>query len=191
MIEAKITYFDNPGNDNTEKTLHIARQRALATGVKTILVASTKGDTAVKAVDLLNGFRIIIVRHSTGFEAADSQEFTEANRKAVENKGGIILTSTHVFAGITRAIRFKFNTYTEGEIIAATLRVLGEGMKVVCEVAMMAADSGLVRTDEDVICIAGTGRLGGGADTAVVLRPVNSQNFFDLKVKEILCKPHF
>jgi hypothetical protein len=61
-------------------------------------------------------------------------------------------------------------------------------MKVACEVAVMAADAGLVRTDEDVIAIAGTGR---GADTALVLRPVNSQDFFDLKVKEILCKPHF
>jgi len=59
-------------------------------------------------------------------------------------------------------------------------------MKVACEIALMAADAGLVRTDEDVISIAGTGR---GADTAVVLRPVNTRNFFDLKVKEILCKP--
>ena len=41
-------------------------------------------------------------------------------------------------------------------------------MKVVLEIAAMAADAGLVRTDEDVICIGGTGR---GADTAVVLQP--------------------
>ena len=72
--------------------------------------------------------------------------------------------------------------------MASCLRVFGEGMKVVCEIAMMAADSGLVRTDEDVICVAGTGR---GADTAVVLTPVNSTRFFSLKVKEILCKPHY
>jgi len=45
-----------------------------------------------------------------------------------------------------------------------------------------------VRTDEDVISIGGSSR---GADTAVVLRPVNSEDFFDLKVKEILCKPGF
>ncbi len=51
----------------------------------------------------------------------------------------------------------------------------------------MAADGGLVRTDEDIIAIAGTGQ---GADTAVVLRPVNSNGFFDLMVKEVLCKPH-
>ena len=53
---------------------------------------------------------------------------------------------------------------------------------------MMAADGGLVRTDEDVISIAGTHE---GIDTAIVLKPVNVHNFFDLKVREILCKPHF
>ncbi len=39
-----------------------------------------------------------------------------------------------------------------------------------------------------VIAIAGSK---GGADTAIVLKPVNLHRFFDLKVKEILCKPHF
>jgi hypothetical protein len=61
-------------------------------------------------------------------------------------------------------------------------------MKVVVEISVMAADAGLVRTDEEIIAIAGTGR---GADYAVVLKPVHSNDFFDLKVKEILCKPHF
>ena len=79
-------------------------------------------------------------------------------------------------------------TASIGDIIANTLRIFGQGMKVVCEITLMAADSGLARTDEDVIAIAGSSR---GADTAVVLAPVNSQDFFDLKVKEILCKPHF
>jgi len=40
-------------------------------------------------------------------------------------------------------------------------------MKVVVEIAMMAADAGTVRTDETVICVGGTGR---GADTAVVIK---------------------
>jgi len=65
---------------------------------------------------------------------------------------------------------------------------MGQGMKVVIEISVMAADAGLVRTDEDIIAIGGSGR---GADTAVVLRPVNSNDFFDLKVKEILCKPRY
>ena len=99
-----------------------------------------------------------------------------------------MLTTTHLFSGISRAMRNKFNTYVIGDIIASTLKVFGQGMKVAVEITMMAADSGLARTDEDVIAIGGTGR---GADTAVVLTPVNSNNFFDLKIKEILCKPHF
>ena len=90
--------------------------------------------------------------------------------------------------GLSSAMRKQYNTYIIGDILANTLRIFGQGMKVVCEVAAMAADAGLVRTDEDIIVIAGTSR---GADTAVVLRAANSQNFFALRVKEVLCKPHF
>jgi hypothetical protein len=51
---------------------------------------------------------------------------------------------------------------------------------------LMAADAGLVRTDEAVIAVAGTGR---GADTAAVLKPTNAQSFFDLRFLEIICMP--
>ena len=187
-MEAKTVYFENPGSENTKEVLRIARQRAEALGIKTILVASTKGDTAVRAMEALKGFRVIVVSHVVGFRVPDAQEFTEENRRIVEGKGGIILTTTHAFAGISRAMRRKFNTYVIGDIIANTLRILGEGVKVSCEIAMMAADSGLVPTDEEVIAIAGTDH---GADTAIVLKPVNTHNFFDLRVREILCKPRF
>lgn len=187
-MESKVVYFERPGQENTEETLRIAKQRANELGIKTVLVASTFGDSAVKAIEILKGLRVIAVSHSAGFRAPNTQGFTEENRKIFESKGGIILTTTHTFAGISRAMRNKFNTYVIGDIVADSLRVFGQGMKVVCEIAMMAADGGLVRTDEDVICVAGTGH---GADTAVVLTPVNSHNFFALKVKELLCKPHF
>jgi len=187
-MESKIVYFDRPGSENTEEVFRIAKQRAEELGIKTVVVASTRGETAVKAMEAFQGLRVICVTHSHGFREANTQTFTEENRKIVESKGGIILTATHIFAGISRAVRNQFNTYIIGDIVASVLRVLGEGMKVVCEMAMMAADAGLVRTDEEIVVIAGTGK---GADTAVVLTPVNSQNFFDLKVKEILCKPRF
>lgn len=50
----------------------------------------------------------------------------------------------------------------------------------------MAADAGLVRVDEDIIAIGGTGR---GADTALVLAPSYVHRFFNTRVKEIICKP--
>ena len=187
-MESKITYFEQPGRENTEEVLRIARQRAEELGIKTIVVASTSGDTAVKAMDALEGLKVIIVTHVTGMRAPDTQEFTEENRKTVEDKGGIVVTAAHAFAGLSRAMRYKHDMYLLGEIVADTLRIFGHGTKVACEVAVMAADAGLVRTDEDVIAIGGSAR---GADTAVVLKPVNTHHFFDLKVREILCKPHF
>ena len=187
-MELKTVYFENPGRENTEDVLRIAKQRAEELGIKTILVASTRGDTAVRATEVFNKSRVIVVSHSTGIREPDTQEFTEENRKIVESKGGTVLTATHAFGGLSRAMRKRFNMYVLGEVIADTLRIFGQGMKVACEITMMAADSGLVRTDEDIIAIAGSGR---GADTAVVMKPVNTHDFFDLKVREILCKPHF
>ena len=186
-MELKTVYFDNPGSENTEVVLRIARQRAEELGIKNIVVASTRGDTAVKAMDALKGLRVIVVSHVTGLREPDIQEFTEENRQIVASKGGVVLTTAHAFSGVSRALRTKFNTMAIGDIIANTLRIFGDGMKVACEIAIMAADSGLVRTDEDIIAVGGTSR---GVDTAVVLRPVNAHNFFDLKIKEILCKPH-
>lgn len=187
-MESKTVYFENPGSENTDEVLVIASRRAEELGIKTILVASTRGDTAIKAMEALSGLKVIVISHASGFRQPNVHEFTEENRRIVESKGGIILTTTHAFAGISRAMRKKFNMYVIGDIVANVLRIFGEGMKVVCEIAMMAADNGLVRTDEEVIVIAGSSR---GTDTAVVLTPVNTQDFFDLKVKEILCKPHF
>jgi hypothetical protein len=187
-MEIKTVYFENSGSENTDQVLGIARQRAQELGIKTIVLASTRGDTAVKAMKAFQGLKVIAVSHVTGMRQPDIQQFTEENRKLVESKGGVVLTTTHAFGGLSRAMRSKYNMYVLGEIIADTLRIFGQGMKVVCEIALMAADSGLVRTDEDIIAIAGSSR---GADTAVVLKPANTHNFFDLKIKEILCKPHF
>jgi len=187
-MELKTVYFDRPGRENTEEVLRVAKQRAEELGIKTVLVASTRGNTAVRAVEVLKGLRVICVTHSTGFREPDSQEFTEENRKIVESNGGTVLTTSHAFAGVSRALRHKFDTIAIGDIIANALKIFGDGMKVACEITMMAADAGLVRTDEEIIAIGGTG---GGADTAAVLNPVNSPRFFDLKVKEILCKPRF
>jgi len=187
-MEQRTVYFDQPGPENTDAVLRLAHKRAQELGIDTILVASTTGETAVKAMDILSGFRVIIVTHAHGFREPDTQEFNAANREAVESQGGIILTVTHAFGGLSRAMRLKHKTVALGDIIANTLRVLGQGTKVACEIALMAADAGLVRTDQDVIAVGGSSQ---GADTALLLQPKNAQRFFDLRVKEIICKPHF
>jgi hypothetical protein len=180
------TYFQETGAANTERTIELARDRAAAMKIRKILVASTTGATAARAVQMLSGFDVIVVSHSTGFRQPDCQELTDANRRVIEQASARILTGAHVFGGINRAIRLKFDTMETDEIIANTLRIFGQGMKVVFEIAMMAADAGLVHTDEPVVCITGTNI---GADTAVAVLPTHTQTFFNLKVLEIICMP--
>ena len=186
-MEGKIVYFDKPGRENTETTLAIARKRAEELGIKTVLVASTVGDTAARAVDVFKGMKVVAVTHATGWREPDTQELTEQNRQAFESKGGIILTTGHAFIGLTRqqpgAPSSEF-----GDIVANALRMFSQGVKVVAEITVMAADAGLVRTNEDVMVVAGSGR---GADTAAVVRPSNSRDLFRLRIKELLCKPYF
>ncbi len=185
-MEVKTVFFEERGKENTEATLRIAKQRADELGIKSIVLASNTGFTALKAFEICQGLRITVVTHVTGFREPNAQEMTAENKQIIESKGGVVLTAAHAFAGISVAMRNKYQKPGEGLIIADTLRIFGQGTKVACEIAMMAADAGAVRTGEDVISMGGSG---GGCDTALVLIPVNTHRFFELKVREILCKP--
>ena len=186
MAKRATVYFEQPGPANTEEALELCRQRAAELGIRCIVVATTRGETAVRAARIFAGYDLVAVTHATGFREANTQELTAANRRRLKQAGVHILTCTHALGGAGRAVRRKMGTYQVDEIIAYILRLFGEGMKVAVEIALMAADAGLVRTDEEIIAIAGTGQ---GADTAIVLQPAHTQNLFDLRVLEILCKP--
>jgi hypothetical protein len=186
MMEIQSIYFPEPGSVNTEETLNVAKRRAEELGIKIIVVASTSGETGLKAVKTFANYKVVVVTHTTGFQAPDTQELTSQNRAKILEKGGTILTATHAFGGVGRAVRRRFNTYQVDEIIAQTLRAFGQGTKVACEIVLMAADAGLIRTDEEIISIGGTA---SGADTALVVKPAHTHDFFQLKVKEVLCKP--
>ncbi len=186
MMEFQTVYFKKPGAENTEATLRLIQEWADRLSIQTVLISTTTGDTAVKAVELLKGHEVIAVTHSTGFSQPDVQELLPAHREKIEALGGKILTCQHAFAGISRAIRFKFGTYEIDEIVANALRIFGQGLKVAIEIALMAADAGLISTEKDVISAGGTE---SGIDTAIVLKPANVCRFFDLRIRGFLCKP--
>ncbi len=189
-MERKIVYFERPGGEeNTKNTLALAKIRADELGIKTVIVATTEGKTAAMAVKVFKGFKVVAVTHVEGFGGPNTQELTAENRKAIEDGKGIILTTTHALGGIQRSLATSMPpppSHAIGDVTAMALRMFGQGMKVACEIAAMAADAGLVRTDEEVISIGGTGR---GADTAIILTPANVHRFFQTKVREIVCKP--
>ncbi len=107
-------------------------------------------------------------------------------KEKLEATGMKIISTTHLFAGVDRALNFKFQGVYPAEIVANTLRMLGQGMKVAVEVATMAMDAGHFDAAEEIIAIGGSGR---GADTAIVLSPAHSQYIFDTNIKEIICMP--
>jgi uncharacterized protein len=187
-VENKVTYFEKIDNSNTEETFRLSRQRASELGLTNIVVASTRGDTGVKAAEYFKGFNVIVVRIASGLWEANIQMFPDDKVKMVENAGAKIITSAPAFTGVGTNPNQHFHMHDPGDIIANTLRIFGQAMKVVCEIALQAVDAGLVRSGEPLISIAGTGSV-RGADTAVVLTPVNSNRFFDMKVHEIICKP--
>jgi uncharacterized protein len=184
--EASTVYFDSPGAEHTGETFKLAKARAEELGIERIVVASTTGDTGVKAAEEFKNYKVVVVSHAAGFKAPGAQELTSENKQKIEKLGAEIFTGAHAFGGIAHAVRRSFNTHVLGDFMANTLRMFGQGMKVAIEISLMAADAGLVSPDEEVIAIAGTAI---GADTAIVVKPAHAHDAFSLRVKEIICKP--
>ncbi|MBW2584504.1 MAG: hypothetical protein JRE36_13210 [Deltaproteobacteria bacterium] len=167
-------YFDKPGKDNTDQTLQLAAKRAKELGIDEVVVATTTGRTAYKAIEIFKGKRLTAVTYHCGFKEPFQNRMADDVRKDIEDKGIRVIASSHALSGVERSVA-----------IADTLRLLGQGTKVAVEVAVMAADAGTL-TGNDIISIGGSG---GGADAALVLKPAHQNNFFDLRIREIICKP--
>lgn len=186
-MEEKVTYFKEMGIVNTDDTLKIAKRRAVETGVRTLLIASTFGHTIGKAFEVFDGgcYNFIVV-------GGKREEFPdEVYQSLVDGGHRVIFNSDYDFS--------------YPEMAWEVLRRFCEGMKVCVEMTLIATDLGILAAGEEVIAIAGTGRYGfeegGGADTAIVIEAVESKDFFDFdvpalqskregrKIKEILCKP--
>ncbi|MBW2121241.1 MAG: hypothetical protein JRH07_05270 [Deltaproteobacteria bacterium] len=179
-------YFDKAGTENTEATLQIAKEEALKRKINHIVVASTCGDTGLKMAEMLEGtgVSLVVVSHNVGFKEPGKGEFDADKARRIAGLGGRVLTATMVLRNTGTAIREK-QGYSQQDLIANVLRMLGQGMKVCVEIVAMAADAGLIPF-ADVVAVAGTSR---GADTAVIIGADSSNRFFDIKIREILAKP--
>ncbi len=183
-ITTESTYFhkEKRGSLETDETLRLAKTRAEQLGIKSVVVASLRGETARKALEVFEGYNLIVVTHVT---ENNNQMFPADLRAEIEAKGGKVITAAHAFGTLGRAVNKKFGVIQVDEIIAHVLRLFSAGVKVALEIACMAVDAGYVRTDEEVISIGGQ----GGADSAVVLQPSNTHLLFDTRVLELICKP--
>jgi hypothetical protein len=181
IMEAKIVYFDKVSAENTETTFRLVKERLVASKIKKIVLASTTGETAMKALQFFRDIdvKLIVVPHQFDFRRETNpfpQDLVMTLREAGhEVHFGTMLFHTDELYGSNIPI-----------IMANLLRCFSQGTKVCFEIVLMATDAGLLARGENIIAIAGTGR---GSDTALVMQAASSRNLRQLRVNEIICKP--
>lgn len=179
-MRSETTHFDRPGKSNTEDTLRLAIDTAQHRGLSRIVLASTTGDTAQKAAEMLDrtDVTLVVVPHQFGWK--DEPEFDLDVVPVLEEQGHIFHAATMLFH------TGEFYGNDACTAMANILRTFGQGTKVCMEIALMAADAGHVTQDEECVLVAGTGR---GADTAIVATAAPTMKLGDFRVHEILCRP--
>ncbi|MDH7563366.1 MAG: pyruvate kinase alpha/beta domain-containing protein [Candidatus Bathyarchaeota archaeon] len=186
LVKRRTSYFKHAGKENTDALLSLVKEYAEKEEIHDIVVASTTGSTGAKASKTFKGLNTVVVTHCFGFQESGKTELQDQYKKEILKNGAKIFTGTHSLSSAERAIRKSLGTVQSLELIAHTLRLMGEGTKVCVEITLMAADAGLIPADKDIVAIGGTGR---GADTALRIKPANSARFFDLKIREVIAKP--
>jgi len=172
-VKRLVTYFEEPGPQNTESAIEAVARRIEEGGVDTVVVASTSGRTGVKFAEALKGkAKVVAVSH----ERMDPQ----LKRKITE-LGGVAIDGTHL------------PLHEKGmDDVRNAFYTLGQGFKVAVEVILIAADKGVIELYKDVIGVGGTGE---GSDTAIVARATRTKEMFSadkskkLEIREVLAMP--
>ena len=201
-VKRTTVYFEKPGKEHTGETLKIALDAAKERDIDTVLISSTTGWTALEALKVFDGsgLKLIFVTHQTGYRRPDVQLMPVETREKLGKAGAIVHTGTDVLTGgVAVGMSRQRPPRTEPQegrlpyivppvstIVAHTLRMFSQGVKVCVEIAMMVADAGLISTDKPVVSVAGSH---AGADTAMVITPSTSNRIRDMKLHEILAKP--
>jgi len=183
-------YFKSPGPENTGDTVRIAIQEAKERQISHVVAASSTGITAFALVEEARkqGYegKLICITHAYGFKEDGKNDLSDEDRKKLEQQDVKVYTTTHILSGAERCLSRKFQGVYPVEIIAHSLRMLGQGIKVCVEISVMALDAGLIPYGKPVIALGGTG---GGADSASILTPSHGRSILDTRIHEILCKP--
>lgn len=185
-MKCEAIYWDRPGAANTEPAIDAALKRAKELDIRHFVVASCTGRTARRLRERAPDIDIVCVTHQAGFREPGRCEMSDDTRTELTRAGVKVYTGTHFFGGVGRAVRMKFGGQEVDELCANTLRILGQGVKVCVEIAVMALDAGLIPYGREVIALGGTG---SGADTAIVCQPAHGKDLFAFDIREVICKP--
>ena len=180
--------FDKISQENTPAAIKLALARAKEMETD-IVLASSSGATAFAVLEFASemDYNGHIIAITSVWKSPGANQLSEENRKKLTEAGVILVTAGHALSGVERSISGKFGGVYPVEIMAHTLRMLSEGVKVCVEIGAMALDAGAIKEPRAVVALGGTGR---GCDTACVMTPGYSAKIFDTRIHEILCMPY-
>ena len=98
----------------------------------------------------MSKINIIVVTHQYGSRGPGRIVLTDENRDRMKKLGVPVVIGSDLLSTGHRAWRGKRGG-TPFDIVADTLRMFCEGMKVCVEIAVMAADAGMIPVNEDVM----------------------------------------
>ena len=179
--------FEKISPENTHIAIKLALERAKEMSTDVILASST-GASAFAVLELAAkiDYKGQIVAITSVWKAGANQ-LSDENRKKLTDADVILVTAAHTLSGVERSISGKFGGAYPVEIMANTLKMLSEGVKVCVEIGAMALDAGAIKEPRAVVALGGTGR---GCDTACVMTPGYSADIFRTRIHEILCMPY-
>jgi hypothetical protein len=171
---SKTWCFDEPGSKNTESVIQAVSQKIEERGIRTIIIASSTGKTAIQFAKAL--------KNKAKLVAVSWKKIRPENIQELKTLGVIICSHENYLP-----------LHENGkDLIRNTFYTFGQGIKVCVEVVLIAVDKGVVSAGQDVIGVGGTG---GGSDSAAVIKATSTVDMLGpdiqkrLEIREILAMP--
>ncbi|MCR4405178.1 MAG: hypothetical protein NUW06_07915 [Candidatus Acetothermia bacterium] len=169
-----VRYFASYGAKNTNGVIEAVAERLEEGEIKTVVVASSSGETAIKLAEKVRdrAKRIICVSDPPW----GRERFPESPGISLENRAklealGVEIIDYMPYASVAYSWQASGNVYGVLDLLVmasdAFRMVGGNGLKVAIEVGLMATNAGKDAPGEEIIAAGGTG---GGADTAIVMK---------------------
>jgi hypothetical protein len=188
----RITYFEDTGKwrQNTKAVVGIVGDYLKSHRVRHVVAATNTGYVGAQLAPLAEQHpkvNLVGVKMTPAVDKMYDVKWSARHGKTMDKAGVKLVRCTHALTGgVDRALRATFEGIHPNAVIAQTLYLFSQGMKVCVEVIAMACDAGALPEGVQVVSCAGTGH---GSDTAIVATSACSANLFDIDVHRVLAMP--
>ena len=115
-----ITYFESPGEQNTESVLGIVKKRCEDLGIKYVLVPSVRGISAEKSMDKFENTEVTLF-----FVGIDPAKFSTETQKRIEQSGFKLVFYKQIDYAYPDEMKNAFRRFGQGTKVAVELALIG------------------------------------------------------------------